>query len=220
MMATFYDRLGLYAPALWQGAQVTLALCLLGMALGFVIAVLLDGLGRSSARGWVWCSRVYVSFFRGTPLLAQLLLCFYLPSALGVDVPGSVAAVIVLALNTAAYQAQILRSGFDAIAPGQLEAAAVFGLSRRQTLLKIQLPQVVRLTLPALVSEFIDVIKVSAVISVVAVTDLMRVGQQLVAQTYRPLEVYLVAALFYLALTSILALLGRALEKRWQERHG
>jgi len=94
----------------------------------------------------------------------------------------------------------------------------VFSIGRWRTLLHIQLPQVVRLTLPALISELIDVIKVSAVVSVISITDLMRVSQQLVSQTYRPLEVYLVAALFYLALTSLLALLGRQLERRWQAR--
>jgi len=217
-MSDFIDRLALYAPALWDGALLTLSLCLGGMVLGFGVGVLIYLFGNSTSRSLVWFSRIHVSFFRGTPLLAQLLLCFYLPTAIGLDVPGTVAAVVVLALNTGAYQSQILRSGFAAIPPGQLEAAAVFGLSRFQTLWKVQLPQVIRLTLAALISELIDVIKVSAVVSVVAVTDLMRVGQQLVAQTYRPLEVYLVTAVFYLALTSLLAITGRMLEKRWQER--
>ena len=94
----------------------------------------------------------------------------------------------------------------------------MFSIGRWRMLLHIQLPQVLRLTLPALISELIDVIKVSAVVSVISITDLMRVSQQLVSQTYRPLEVYLVAALFYLALTSLLALLGRELERRWQAR--
>lgn len=93
----------------------------------------------------------------------------------------------------------------------------MFSIGRWRTLLHIQLPQVVRLTLPALISELIDVIKVSAVVSVISITDLMRVSQQLVAQTYRPLEVYLVSAVFYLALTSLLVLLGKYLEHRWKE---
>ncbi len=217
-MTDFLQRLTMYAPALWSGALVTLTLCLAGMIAGFILGVIIYQCGESRHRGWVAFARIYVSFFRGTPLLAQLLLCFYLPAAIDLDIPGSVAAVIVLAMNTSAYQSQILRSGFQAIPAGQLEAAAVFGLSRLQTLWKIQLPQVLRLTLTALVSELIDVIKVSAVVSVVSVTDLMRVGQQLVSQTYRPLEVYLVTALFYLALTSLLSLSASALEKHWQER--
>ena len=216
-MDDFGARFALYWPALLDGALTTLWLCLAGMLLGFVLGVLIYLLGNSRSRGCVAFARVYVSFFRGTPMLAQLLLLFYLPAGLGLDVPA-LAAGLALAMNTAAYQSQILRSGFAAIPRGQLEAAAVFSIGRWHTLLHIQLPQVVRLTLPALISELIDVIKVSAVVSVISITDLMRVSQQLVSQTYRPLEVYLVAALFYLALTSLLALLGRELERRWQAR--
>ncbi|MEH3024032.1 MAG: amino acid ABC transporter permease [Pseudomonas oryzihabitans] len=217
-MNDFGARFALYWPALLDGALTTLWLCLAGMLLGLVLGVLIHLLGTSRHRASVAFARVYVSFFRGTPMLAQLLLLFYLPAGLGLDVPALVAAGLALAMNTAAYQSQILRSGFAAIPAGQLEAAEVFSLGRRRTLLHIQLPQVLRLTLPALISELIDVIKVSAVVSVISITDLMRVSQQLVSQTYRPLEVYLVAAVFYLALTSLLALLGRGLERRWQAR--
>lgn len=217
-MSDFSDRLTLYWPALLDGARTTLALCSAGMLLGFVLGVALYALGNSRQPGAAAVARVYVSFFRGTPMLAQLLLLFYLPSTLGLDPPPWLAAALALALNTAAYQALILRSGFAAIPAGQLEAASVFSISRASTLLHIQLPQVLRLTSPALVSELIDVIKVSAVVSVISLTDLMRVSQQLVAQTYRPLEVYVVSALFYLALTSLLSGLGRLLERRWQER--
>lgn len=218
-MTDFIQRLVMYIPQLRHGAMVTLTLCVAGMAIGFVLAVLLCQLSQSRHKSLQAFCGVYCSFFRGTPLLAQLLLCFYLPTALGLDIPGSMAAIIVLAMNTSAYQSQILRSGFDAIPAGQLEAAAIFGISRVRTLCRIQLPQVLRLTLSALVSELIDVIKVSAVVSVVSVTDLMRVGQQLVSQTYRPLEVYLVTAVFYLLLTSLLSVAASLLEKRWKERY-
>lgn len=217
-MNDFTTRLALYWPALLDGALTTLWLCAASMVLGFVMGVLIHLIGTGSSRSGVVFARVYVSFFRGTPMLAQLLLLFYLPSALNIDVPPLVAAGLALALNTAAYQSQILRSGFAAIPKGQLEAARVFSIGKWQTLTRIQLPQVLRLTSPALVSELIDVIKVSAVVSVISITDLMRVSQQLVSQTYRPLEVYLVAAVFYLALTSLLSVLGRLLERRWQER--
>lgn len=217
-MNDFSSRLALYWPALLEGAWITLWLCSIGMLLGFVLGVLIHLLANGHSRVGVAFTRVYVSFFRGTPMLAQLLLLFYLPSALGLDIPPMVAAAAALALNTAAYQSQILSSGFAAIPRGQLEAASIFALGKYNTLVHIQLPQVLRLTLPALISELIDVIKVSAVVSVISITDLMRVSQQLVSQTYRPLEVYLVAALFYLVLTSLLSVLGSLLERRWKER--
>ncbi|WDY59631.1 amino acid ABC transporter permease [Pseudomonas sp. PSKL.D1] len=219
MMNDFSSRLASYWPALMEGAWTTLWLCAMGMLLGFALGVVLHLLATGRSRLGVAFTKVYVSFFRGTPMLAQLLLLFYLPSALGLDVPPMVAGVAALALNTAAYQSQILGSGFAAIAQGQMEAASVFGIGKFDRLVHIQLPQVLRLTSPALVSELIDVIKVSAVVSVISITDLMRVSQQLVSQTYRPLEVYLVAGLFYLALTSLLSLLGSQLERRWQERN-
>lgn len=218
MMNDFSSRLALYWPALIQGAWTTLWLCTIGMLLGFAVGVVIHLIGTGRSRMGVALIRVYVSFFRGTPMLAQLLLLFYLPSALGLDLPPMVAAAVALALNSAAYQSQILGSGFEAIPKGQLEAASIFAIGRYQRLLHIQMPQVLRLTSPALISELIDVIKVSAVVSVISITDLMRVSQQLVAQTYRPLEVYLVAGLFYLALTSLLSVLGSLLERRWQER--
>ena len=217
-MNDFSSRLALYWPALLEGAWTTLWLCSIGMLLGFVLGVLIHLLANGHSRVGVAFTRVYVSFFRGTPMLAQLLLLFYLPSALGLDIPPMVAAAAALALNTAAYQSQILSSGFAAIPRGQLEAASIFALGKYNTLVHIQLPQVLRLTLPALISELIDVIKVSAVVSVISITDLMRVSQQLVSQTYRPLEVYLVAALFYLVLTSLLSVLGSLLVRRWKER--
>ncbi|MCF5721702.1 amino acid ABC transporter permease [Pseudomonas syringae] len=217
-MNDFSSRLALYWPALLDGAWTTLWLCSIAMLLGFVLGVLIHLLANGRSRVGVAFTRVYVSFFRGTPMLAQLLLIFYLPSALGLDIPPMVAAAAALALNTAAYQSQILSSGFAAIPRGQLEAASIFALGKYNTLVHIQLPQVLRLTLPALISELIDVIKVSAVVSVISITDLMRVSQQLVSQTYRPLEVYLVAALFYLVLTSLLSVLGSLLERRWKER--
>lgn len=217
-MNDFSSRLALYWPALLEGAWTTLWLCSIGMLLGFVLGVLIHLLANGHSRVGVAFTRVYVSFFRGTPMLTQLLLLFYLPSALGLDIPPMVAAAAALALNTAAYQSQILSSGFAAIPRGQLEAASIFALGKYNTLVHIQLPQVLRLTLPALISELIDVIKVSAVVSVISITDLMRVSQQLVSQTYRPLEVYLVAALFYLVLTSLLSVLGSLLERRWKER--
>ncbi len=219
MMNDFSSRLALYWPALIEGAWTTLWLCTIAMLMGFALGVVIHLIANGHSRHGRAFTRVYISFFRGTPMLAQLLLLFYLPSALGLDIPPMAAAAAALALNTAAYQSQILSSGFAAIPRGQMEAASVFAIGKFNTLLHIQLPQVLRLTSPALISELIDVIKVSAVVSVISITDLMRVGQQLVSQTYRPLEVYLVTALFYLALTSVLSLLGSLLERRWQERN-
>ncbi|MFC3393744.1 amino acid ABC transporter permease [Brenneria rubrifaciens] len=214
-MVDFYGLFLSWLPVLLSGAVTTASLCLTAIVAGFFVGVGIYLMERSPLRLWRGIAHAWVSVFRGTPVLAQMLLCFYLPGELGLEISSYFAAAMALTLNTAAYQSQILRSGFAAIPPGQREAAAICGLSPRQTLWRIQVPQVLRLTLPSLISELIDVVKASAVVSVIAITDLMRVGQQLASSTYQPLQVYIATALVYLLLTSLLALLGRYFERRW-----
>lgn len=213
---TMSDRLYGYLPLLAKGAVTTLGLSLVAIVCGFVLGAAL--LGLSLHPGLLrWRQRVvalYVSFFRGTPLLVQLLMLFYLPSALGVDLPPPLAAMMALGLNSAAFQCEILRAGLAAIPHGQIEAARVFGLTPRQTFSQIQLPQIAVAVWPALVSEAIDVLKGSAIISVIAVTDLARTGRQIVAGNFRPLEVYLAVALSYLLLALLIVAAGWAVKRK------
>lgn len=203
-----------YLPQLLDGALTTLWLSAVAIVCGFFTGIFVYTMSASDSALMRSAARIYVSVFRGTPVLAQLLVFYYVPSAVGLTWPGVVAAAVGLSLNTAAYQSQILGAGFQSLPRGQIEAARTFNLTRRQTLWHIEVPQVLALTLPALVSETIDIVKASAVISVIAVTDLMRVGQQLASASYRPLEVYTLAACFYLAITSLLSLAAHAYERR------
>ena len=212
------SRLHGYLGPMLTGASVTLIICAGAISLGFVAGITLYSLGNSSVNLFRICSRIYLSFFRGTPMLVQLLMLFYIPIALGAELNPYIAAVIALGLNSGAYQSEILRAGFQGLPKGQVEAAQSVGISNWQTLWHIQIPQVLRLTLPQLISEVADIIKGSAIISVIAVTDLLRVGRQIIATNYRPLEVFLVVALFYLVLISIVQLSGRYLEARWRAR--
>lgn len=207
-----------YLPQLLDGALTTLWLSAVAVVCGFFAGIFIYTMSASDSRLMATTARVYVSVFRGTPVLAQLLVFYYVPSALGLALPGAVAAAVGLSLNTAAYQSQILGAGFRSIPRGQIEAARTFNLTRRQTLWHIEVPQVIAATLPALVSEMIDIVKTSAVISVIAVTDLTRVGQQLASSTYRPLEVYTLAACFYLAITTLLSLAAHGYERRIAKR--
>ncbi|HTI18265.1 MAG TPA: amino acid ABC transporter permease [Trinickia sp.] len=207
-----------YVPQFVDGALTTLWLSVVAVVCGFFAGIFVYMMSVNESRLLRGAARVYVSLFRGTPVLAQLLLFYYVPSALGFTWPGFVAAAIGLSMNTAAYQSEILGAGFRSIPRGQLEAASTLGLTRRQTLWHIEVPQVIAATLPALVSEMIDIVKASAVVSVIAVTDLMRVGQQLSSATYRPLEVYTMAGLFYLAITTLLSLAARGYERHIAKR--
>jgi len=211
---TLIERLLDYLPSIANGMLTTAGLSIVAIVIGFLAAIGLHVV--RSRHAWLAALvKVYVSFFRGTPILVQLLMLFYLPAAFAINLQPELAAITALALNSAAFQSEILRAGFSAIPAAQIEAARVFGLSSRQILWHIQVPQVVRMTLPSLMSESIDIIKGSAVISVIAIADLMRVGKQLVAVSYRPLEVYLSIACAYLVLTTVIALLASALARRF-----
>jgi polar amino acid transport system permease protein len=127
-----------------------------------------------------------------------------------------VAAVTGLALNSAAFQAEIYRGGFASIHPGQVEAARALGLSPVRTYRRILIPQVLKKVMPALVNEVIVLLKNSSLISVISVTELMRVSQTLVSSSYRPLEIYLTAALLYLLMNFGLATVGARFSRQNQ----
>ena len=202
-----------YAWPLLIGAGMTLvvsgAAIVLGMAGGLLLRI-------GALTGHPVMRRLiaaYISFFRGTPLLVQLLISFYfLPALLGINVPPLVSAVGTLALNTSAFQAEIYRGGFLTLPHGQFEAARMLGIGVWQTRRRILIPQVMRLVLPPLTNEATSILKSSSLVSVVAVTELMRVSEQAVSITFRATEFYVTAALIYLVLTSLLAWIGKRFE--------
>jgi len=214
--ATLAERLHAYLPVLLAGAAHTLMVSAVAILAGFALGAVL--LGLSLARGGRGplpaLVAAYVSFFRGTPLLVQLLMMFYLPSAAGLDLPPLAVAMVAMAANSAAFQCEILRAGLSAVPAGQVEAALAFGIAPRQVFRYVQLPQVARAVWPAVVSEAIDVIKNSAIVSVIAVADLARGGRQIVAANFRPLEVYLTVGASYLLMTAAVFAAGSWLARR------
>lgn len=204
------ERLLAYLPAMAQGASMTLLVSSFAIVAGMLWGAALLGISLTNGgRGPLkWLVSVYVSFFRGTPLLVQFLMAFYLPSSFGWDFPPLLVAIVVMALNSAAFQSEILRAGLAAIPAGQLEAAYSFGMAQRQVFWKIQLPQLARTVWPAVVSEAMDVVKNSAIISVIAVADIARVTRQIFAANYRPLEVFFSSGVVYLILTGAVFALG------------
>lgn len=197
------------------GAEMTLFVSLLAVALGMAGGLTLCFVSVSGSAVARRAAAVYISFFRGTPLLVQLLISFYfLPPLLGVSVPPFVSAVAALAMNTSAFQAEIYRGGLRALPRGHVEAARMLGFSVWQVRRVILIPQMLRLVLPPLTSEAISILKSSSLVSVVAVSELMRVSEQAVSITFRATEFYLTAALVYLALSGLVAGGGRLLERR------
>lgn len=182
------------------GALVTAGISAVSVVAGLGLGVLVCAASLAPGRAVRLAAAVYVSFFRGVPLLVQLLLLYHVLPRLGVDLPGVVAAVLGLTLCTAAYQAETLRGGFVNVAPGLVEAGRMVGLSARQILLRIRAPIALRLVLPAVVNEAILILKASSLVSVVGVADLTRTAQTIASSTYRPIEAFAVAGALYLAL--------------------
>jgi polar amino acid transport system permease protein len=196
------------------GAGMTLMVSLAAIALGFAVAAPICVARLSRHRALRDIGAVYISIFRGVPLLVQLLVVYYLLPFIGLELPSLVAAAIALGLCTAAYQAENLRGGFLIIPVGQVAAAHAFGYGRLQTWRCILLPQALRAAAPAVVNEMIAILKASSLVSVVGVADLTRVSQNIVARNMQPILWYSTAAAIYLVINLALAATARTLEKR------
>ncbi|MFK8252736.1 amino acid ABC transporter permease [Ancylobacter terrae] len=203
-------------PLLLGAAVWTVVYSLLSVAIGFGIGTLVCAARLSSHRVLSALATFYVSFFRGVPLLVQLLLSYYCLPLMGLNVPSSVAAVGTLALCTGAYLAEILRGGFLGIPPGLIEAARMVGFSRSTILTRIEVPMAVRLTLPSLVNETTMMVKASSLISVVGVLELTRLAQNIATSTFQPLEIYLTAGAIYFAINAVISFAGDRAERRFR----
>lgn len=214
---TTIQTLFAWTPLLLQGASVTIQLALYATGIGLVLGI---GMGIISCRKIAipvlkQCCKLYVSLIQGTPLFVQLLLLYYaLPELLGFNVSSFTAGVITLGLNSAAYVAEIVRGGINAIPPGQWEAAFSLGYSLPTTLKAIILPQAIKVVFPALTNELVVLIKETAVISVIGVLELTKVGINLNAQALDPLAVYGAVALLYLGMTTTVGLCSQYFEKK------
>lgn len=202
------------APFLLKGALYTIVLSLGGMFFGMLLGFALALMRLSHLRLLSWTSRVYVSFFRGTPLLVQLFMIYYGLPQLGIQLEPLPAALVGFSLNMAAYVCEILRAAIGSIDRGQWEAAASIGMTRAQTLRRAILPQAARTALPPLGNSFISLVKDTALAATIQVPELFRQAQLITARTFEIFTMYLAAALIYWVLASALALLQNHLEAR------
>jgi polar amino acid transport system permease protein len=197
-----------------KAALFTVVISGISIVIGFAIGMLVSAAWLSSHPALYWPARVFVSFFRGVPLLVQLLLIYNLLPALGVNVPSVVAAVVGLSLCTAAYQAENLRGGFMSVPRGLLESAEMAGLTPLQQLVRIRAPIAFRLTLPSLVNEAILILKASSLVSVVGVIELTKMAKDLDSDLYKPIQLYSTAGLLYFIINSVIAAAGKRAERK------
>ncbi len=198
---------------LLQASIYTVTISVASILIGFLLALVISAMMLSGQRLFIWPARLFISFFRGVPLLVQLLLIYNLLPAIGINVPSIVAAIIGMSLSTAAYQAENLRGGFASVPRGLIECAEMVGLTPAQVFRRIKAPIALRLTFPALVNEAILLLKASSLVSVVGIIELTRMAQDLSASTFLPLQIFASAGLIYLIINWIVALAGGAIER-------
>jgi polar amino acid transport system permease protein len=206
-----FSVLEAYQGAILGGLWTTMYICALSIVLGLVLGLAIE-LVRQELPWMRMPCRLYVEFFRGSPILIQIFLIYYAGPHFGLLLSPVAAGVVGLALYGAAYYAEIFRSGFEAVPKGQIEAAECLGISPSRVLWRIKLPQMAALVLPPLVNQSIILIKDSAVLSVITVPELTKQTSKIINETFTIAEPLLVLALLYWALVEGLSRLGRLLE--------
>lgn len=205
-------------PILLKGAVLTIELTVAAVTLGTLIGLFMAILRLSKRRVFSWLAAIYVDFFRGTPLLVQIVIIYYgAPQVLNFTPPDSytyIAAIIALCLNSGAYITEIFRAGIKSIDRGQSEAARSLGMSQGQAMLHVILPQAFKRVVPPLGNEFIAMLKDSSLVSVISIEELLFSGKIIVGRAFKPFEIYISVAIIYLVMTLTISQLVNYTERR------
>jgi putative lysine transport system permease protein len=226
-----YEIIEQYGSSLLLGVRTTLIISLSGTFFGLILGLLAGGfravsldytagrIKRFFKKLFDIIVNIYITIFRGTPMMAQVVFIYY--AFLNIVHWGAMTcAIVVISINTGAYMAEIIRSGIQAVDPGQTEAARSLGLSNRQTMMGIILPQAVRNAFPAIGNELIVNIKDSSVLMIISITELMFQAKSIAGSTFHFTETYFIEAMIYLILTSIASLILNIIEKKMRKGGG
>jgi His/Glu/Gln/Arg/opine family amino acid ABC transporter permease subunit len=201
-------------PYILQGVVVTLKFTLTSILCGLPLAVVLAVLKISPVRSFRLFADAYTSIFRGTPLLVQLLLIHnVVPHLTGYNITGFESGVLAFSLNSAAYASEVIRGGIQSIDIGQWEAGHALGLSRFQTFYHVIMPLAIRVILPNLVNEFINLLKESALVSIIGEADLLRRTQIVANEKFLFFEPFIIAAAIYYIMVLVISFCAKRLEK-------
>jgi polar amino acid transport system permease protein len=212
-LATYWESLALWLPPLMRAARVTLLVAVLAIAVGAVVGLLLALLKMGGPAPLRKAASFYIEVTRGTPALAQLYIAYFGLASMGLTLDNVTATVVALGLNAAAYMAEIYRAGIESVHGGQREAAMSLGMTPGQAMRFIVLPQAWRVVLPPGANLGIAVLKDTSLASAIATPELMSRAYDLVGQTWRPMHIYLLVAVMYMAMCLPLAQLVRRLER-------
>ncbi len=203
-----------YREKFLRGWSVTVLLSLASLAVSTALGVLFALARRSRILAVSYAAKIYVELIRGTPLLVQILIFFYVIAEAFRVTDRYVVGVITLSIFSGAYISEIIRAGIESVGKSQLDAARAVGFTRAQTYRHVIAPQALRQALPPLAGQFASLVKDSSLLSVIAISEFTLNAQEVNSFTYRPLESYLPLALGYLALTLPISLATRWLESR------
>lgn len=203
-----------FIPGLLTGAWVTVQITALAAILA-VVAAMAAGLAKlSSIRILRWIANIYVEIFRGTSALVQLFWLYFVLPHFGISLSAMTVAVLGLGLNVGAYGAEVVRGSIQAVAKGQYEAAKALNMSRSLTMRRIIIPQAIAAMLPPWGNLFIELLKATALVSLITITDLTFRAYQLNQVTLRTVEIFTLVLVVYLALSLVITIGMRALERR------
>lgn len=207
------DRWKLYFKGLGVTLEVAVAAAVLGMLIGTLTALMRLSRTRNDKKTvWAYIAGAYINIIRGTPSVVQLLIMWFIIMKNSTN--GVLVASLSFGINSGAYVAEIIRAGIMAVNKGQTEAGRSLGLSKSQTMIYIVIPQAIKNVLPPIGNEFIVLIKETAIVGYVALSDLTRVANQIVSRTYEPFMPLIGAAAIYYVIIKILTLLLARLERR------
>ena len=211
---SFIEYLKIALPQIWVGLLITFRVsfvCLLiGMAIGFPAA-----LARVYGPKWLrWLVTGYVEIFRGTPVLVQLFLIYYGLPQFGITFSPFNSAYLAIGLNSGAYQSEYFRGAIQAISGGQMMAARSIGMTRMQAIRHVIIPQAFRFAIPSWSNEAVSMVKISSIVYLIAVPEMLYVAKLLMSKYYNVLQTYLMVGLVYLLVIGLMTLLLNEIERR------
>jgi His/Glu/Gln/Arg/opine family amino acid ABC transporter permease subunit len=211
----FFELLQQSLPLFMKGMLLTLELSVISLVIAMFIGLGSCLMNISKVKVLHWISQCYINIIRGTPLLVQTFFIYFgVTRAFGFTMTALMAGIVALSLNAGAYLSEIFRGGIEAVPRGQMEAARSLGLSYRAAMIKIILPQALRIVVPSVVNQCIITIKDTSIISVIGLAELTMVGSQIIARTFRSFEIWICVGVFYFVIIYALTKLSKYVEKR------
>lgn len=201
-------------PYLLKGAVITVQITVIAYILGCISGIILGYLHTVRNLIIRYLISIYVTIIRGTPMLIQISFCYYVLPFMGLELPPFWAATMAIAINSSAYMSQIIKSGILGVGSEQIEAARVLGFSSWQTAQYIVIPQAIRIVFPALVSEYVTLLKDSSLASVIGVSELYKEARSIMNETYDVITIFFLVTAFYLILTSFFEFLLMCVERK------